>query len=535
MDNTPTKRKVKSNLFSTKMSDRTGNFKQKYTSTATEILYAHDKQMPSVSTIPVTIPSQTTVDNTVSKPINIFALNGDCLRKICNYCSIADLYNMSIASDKLEMQIVRNAVRGRTIKFSEVADSCHVLDVFKMFGSNITKMDIGEKDIQYKERKYSKIDEILRLISTYCAMDTIKHLTLQYYPGTTIKKRFLYASLPLFRCIESLTVKEADEHSMEDCINYFESNCEYNLAIDNLVERMVSTAVNITSLELHHLKISGRFFYLHHIHNLKKLTLAGCNVKVPEAFLSFLRGQPKLKSLTWSNSSLRGMDTNRSHSSNLVYELVAESITELETFQYYPNEGYINDNNKYDSEFLFKLPDYEHLAKFRNLKVLSIPGVTIGCLHVLAKQNTVEKLLTCFSQANNRNNAANDFKCLQNFNSLKCIQLFTSFDNRAKIFNKNLLSNTHHLTECYLDFFDIEEDLIITAIKSARNLSKLHISLRRGKFTIAMYSKLREVKIQHGAITTPLTIYVEKRMVKQLLARLEMNYRPDIITVRESV
>lgn len=485
--------------------------------------------------ISASIPSQTNVNANI-KPIGIFDLNGDCIRKICDYCNFADLYNMCIASDELEVMVVQNAVRGRTIKFSQLADSCHILDVFKIFGQTMSKLEIGEKDIQYKERKYSKFDEILRLISTNCSMDTIKHLTLQYYHGTTIKKRFLYASLPFFGSIESLTIHETDEHGMDDCINYFESNSEFNPAVNNFVERIVANAVNITTLQIHNLKISGRLFYLNHIRNLKTLSLDGCNVRVPDAFLSFLQGNTNLRSLTWNNSSLRGMDTPRSHSSNLVYELVANGMTELEAFHYYPNEGFINDNNKYDGEFLFKLPDYKFLAKFSNLKVLSIPGITADCLNVLAQQNTVEKLLTCFSQVNNgRDNNATNFKILQNFNSLKSIQLFTSFDDRAKTFNKELLSNAHHLTECYLDFFQIDEDIIRITTDSAKSLSILNISFRRGKFTIALYAKLLEIRLKQVPITKPLVIYIEKKLLKQFLARCEDIYRPDVIAVRASV
>lgn len=440
-----------------------------------------------------------------------------------------------MASDELEIRILQNAVRGRTIKFGELVDCCHILDVFKIFGQSMTKLDIGERDIQYKERKYSKFDEILRLISTYCSTDTIKHLTLQYYQGTTIKKRFLYASIPFFRCIESLTIKESDQHSMEDCINYFESNPDFNSSVNNLVERIVANAINITSLHMHNIKISGRLFYLQHIRNLKTLTLDGCNVRVPDAFLSFLHGNQNLRSLTWNNSSLRGMDTHRSHSSNFVYELVANTMTDLETLHYYPNEGFINDNNKYDGEFLFQLPDYKFLGKFSNLKVLSVPGITIDCLVVLAQRNTVEKLLTCFSQVNNRrDNNVTNFKFVQNFNSLKCIQLFTSFDGRTKIFNKELLSNAHHLIECSLDFFQIDDDIIETTTTSAKNLSILNISFRRGKFTNALYSKLLAIRLKQGSLTSPLAIYIEKKLVTQFFSRLEDNYRPDVVTVRAS-
>lgn len=487
--------------------------------------------MPSES-ISVATPSQT---NSVRKPVNIFALNGDCVREICSYLSVADLYNMCIANDELEIRVVQNAIQGRVIKFSELSGCCHILDVFRILGPSITKLDIGEKDIQYKERQYSKFDEILRLISTYCPIDTIKHLTLQYYHGTAIKKRFLYGSLPFFRCIESLTIKETDHRCTFDCIDYFDSNVAFNPSINDFVERIVANAININSLQLYNLKISGRLFYLNHIRNLKVLFLDGCNVRVPEAFLSYLQETSKLRSLSWNNSSLRGMDTSSSHSSNFVYELVANTKRDLEALYYYPNEGFINENNEYDIEFFHKLPDYKFLVKFSNLKVLSIPGITIDCVHLLAQQNTVEKLITSFSRANIGDNNSYDFSSVPHFNSLKCIQLFTSIDNRTKIFNKELLLKTHHLTECYLDFFQIDEDIIEVAVSSAKNLSVLKTSYRKGKFTSALYSKLLEIRLKQSPQANPLVIYVEKNSLTQFLSRLGGNYNAGIITVCASI
>lgn len=95
------------------------------------------------------------------KGINIFGLNDYCLRKICKYCSVVDLFNMCIASDEMKIRSLDSGLRGRMIDFTELGDCCHILDVFKIFGQHMTKIIIGEKDIQYKQRKLSKFDEIL--------------------------------------------------------------------------------------------------------------------------------------------------------------------------------------------------------------------------------------------------------------------------------------------------------------------------------------------------------------------------------------
>lgn len=486
------------------------------------------QQIPSVS-----IHSNETLQN-ISTISNIFILNDDCMRKIFEYCSVADLYNICIASDELKITVLQNAVKGRLIDFSDLADCCHILGVFKMFGQYMTKISIGEKDIQYKERKFSKFDEILRLISTYCSNDTLKQLNLEYYYGTVIKKRFLYASLPSFHCIESLTISEIDHHGTEDCINYFNGNSEYNRSVNKLLERIVGNASNIHSIQLRNLRITGRFFYLDQVHNLKTLTLDGCNIRVPEGFLSFLQEKPTLKSFTWHNSSLRGLDTPTSHSSNLVFELVADNLPDLEAFDYYPNEGFINENNKYVDDCLFIFPNYDSLSKFNKLKVLSLPGVTVECLQILSRKNTVQKLLTGFSKTTTK---SIDLNFLHNFSSLKSIQLYTSFLLDVKSFNKELLSKLRHLTECYLSFHKLDDDdVIIEAVTSARNLSNLHISWRSGGFPIALYMKLLEIRSEKGLLSKPLVIYTDKELrLAEFLSNLGPNYKPNIITLRAAI
>lgn len=183
------------------------------------------------------------------------------------------------------------------------------------------------------------------MISTYCAVDTLKYLNLQYYYGTTIKKQFLCESLPFFQCIESFVIKETDQLGTEKYYNYFEFRTYYSVSINSLVEQVNGTAVNITSLEFHNLKIIGAFFHFHHVRNLKTLSLLGCNVRVPDGIISFLENNQKLKSFTWDNSSLYGMDRDTLHSSNKIFELATENMPDLEAFYYYPNEGFINDEN----------------------------------------------------------------------------------------------------------------------------------------------------------------------------------------------
>ncbi|KAJ6633238.1 hypothetical protein Bhyg_16559 [Pseudolycoriella hygida] len=443
--------------------------------------------------------------------IDVFGLNDDCIRQVCEYLDLPDLYNMSVASEELKTKVVQSAIRGRMITFSKLADCCHIVHVFKLFGCAMTKIEISEKDIQYKERKFSKFDEILRLISTYCRKDTLRHLTLQYIHGSTIADHFLSVSIPFFRCIESLTIKETDSKGLDTCIDYFECYPSFNTSVNDFLERVVTHAPRINSLQLYNMKITGHFFHLDHISKLKTLSLYGCNVRMPKTFLTFLQENQHLSSFTWENSSLFGLDTDSSHSSNLVYELVTSRLNHLKAFSYYPNEGFIDDENKYNNEFHFEMPDYDHLSKFRNLKELSVPGISLTCLRLLTHQNTVEKLFTLFSDVSSEDGEQN-LNFLSNFTSLNCIQLFFPLDEKTKSFNKLLLSELSRLTQYIIHFDQIDKEIL------------------GGQFSVSLYNNLLEIRLRQESVTHPLVIFLENELIAEF--DKGTNYRPDIVDVR---
>lgn len=219
------------------------------------------------------------------------------------------------------------------------------------------------------------------------------------------------------------------------------------------------------------------------------------------------------------------MDTNDSHSSNLVYELVINNVPDLERLCYKPNEFSINGLNEYTQRFFYMLPDCELIAKFNNLKVLSYSGVTAEWLKILAQKNTVEKLkLVEFSFG--------DLNFMDNYTNLKSIRMYTYMYNYDR--HTDLLLKMSYLREATLDFYRIDNavDYVIkAAVESARNLSNLHISSRIGKFSIDMYSKLIEVRLRHGLLNNPLTIYMKNKPMKNYVFSLGQSYRPDIIII----
>lgn len=450
------------------------------------------------------------------------------------------MFNIAMACDQLKMTVLENGVRGRVMDFGELADCCHILDVFKIFGQQITKIKIGEKDVQYKNRKYSKLDEVLRLITTYCMKNTLKDVSLQFCYGTTIKKRVLYASLAFFRCIETFTIIETDRRGMET----FNFNPVINISVNDFVERVIGNAQNIRSIEFHHLKITGRFFNAHHIRNLKRLSLIGCQISVPDAFFSFLKDNSTLKSFGWDKSTLSGMDTQTSHSSNVVYEFVAQNIPNLTALYYSPNILFINERNNYHMNIAYVHPNYELLANFNNLKFLAFPLAEINYLKLLAQKNTVETLMVITDVRNVGPylpidiQDSVDLNFVKDYSNLKFIRFYTLFDTvLTKNFVLKLFSKLTHLIECSLGFWRIDvdaADAIEKVVDSARNLSTLYLLSLFQEFPISLYSKLLEIRLLHGLSKYPLTIYIKMKSVSKFVSNLGENYRPDIIAIRSA-
>lgn len=438
---------------------------------------------------------------------------------------------MASSSYELKTLIVETGLRGRMFDFKEFSDCCHILDIFKLFGKQMTKIKIGEKDIQYKDRRNSKLDEIFRLISTYCSMDQLKHLDLEYFYSTSIKEQFMQAAVPFFRCVESLTITEIcpkDSHTASD---YFYVNPTYDAAIDELVERIIGSADKITSIELNNLKFTGRFFYNDHVQrNLKNLKLFGCNVRAPDDFISFLQKKPKLKSFFWHNSSLYGLDSATMHSSNIVYKLVANNVTDLETLHYSPNEGFLNDRNQWDTGGMYLKPEYELIRKFRKLKVLKLEAITIDGLKLLAEMNQVEKLEAnlLFESVDSQS----DFHFLLSYTNLKSVKFHTYHGAYEK--HLNYLAKLPRLTECHITttiLYDDFNEVIVKAVASAKDLSILRISTTIGHFYNELYLELLLARLAHGFSTKPLRLKMKDS--KSFICRLGENYRPDVIKVQE--
>lgn len=332
-------------------------------------------------------------------PIKLLSLNYDCLGEVIAYLSNIDLLNMCIASDQLKEGILKVDLRKRRFDFSEFRSchilNCHILNVFKIFGQHMTNIKISEKDIRYELDGMSKFDEILRLIATYCSFDTIRHLDIQYINTSRLKKRFIYKALPFFRRIETFAVSETDGCGTECCVDYFYAvSHQYNKSVNNFIERVLMQAVNVKSIKMNSVKITGRFFHLQ-LSKLKTLIFFGCDMRDSLGIISFLESRPNLEHFTWVNSSIKGIDSLFSSSSDCIFEAVTNNLTDLETFEYNQNELYFSKNsNKIKWHSVYADINVNSINKFRKLRKLAISPLvwTVELWEILKKKDTIEKI-----------------------------------------------------------------------------------------------------------------------------------------------
>lgn len=465
------------------------------------------------------------------KPLDIFALNDDVWRKIFSYCTVPDLIALAASSDELKAVILANGVRGQLFDFGALGECYHILNIFEMFGKQITKIKFGEKDVQYKNATSSKLDEILRLISTYCSVDTLKYLDLQYFYGTSIKKRNLFGALPFFTCLESLSVTETSTNGSHVCADYFDINAAFNPFINCFVERVVGNAKNITALKLVRLKVTGRFFYADHIQNLRSLAIISCDLRVPAGFISYLESAPKLVSFEWECSSMLGYDTPSSHSSNIVFELITKFVLNLETFRYSENEYYVTERYKLDYVEFFTFPNHERIRSLLKLKALELHTASVDCLKMLAEINVLEKL-----DANVPFGPTINFDFMQSFTNLKAVKFHTHKHGLQN--HLDYLSSLPQLTECHITvsfYFKAIDDVLVKAVETAADLSVLSIwpSFNEFKYNWyrRLYSKLLNVRLDRAA-GKPLTFFLKKEHADRFITRSKQSYRPEIIEIQ---
>lgn len=326
----------------------------------------------------------------VSQPIKLLSLNYDCLDEILAHLSNVDLLNMCIASDRLKETILNCDLRKRQFDFSEFC-SCQVSNVFEIFGQHMINIKISERDILYELNGISEFDEILRLIAAYCSLDTIKHLDIQYYYTSRLKKRFIYNAIPFFRRIESFAISETDGYDGESCVDYFRISRKYCKSVNEFIERLLMQAVNVNSIKLNCVKVTGRFLHLP-LSNLKKLLFINCNVRDSLGIFSFLDTKPNLMQFTWIGSSVLGMDDGLSNSSDYIFDAVTNNLTDLETFEFHKNEIYIYNSNKIIIHSTYKDIDVQLINNFRKLGKLAISQTSFELWKMLEKKDTLKKI-----------------------------------------------------------------------------------------------------------------------------------------------
>lgn len=413
--------------------------------------------------------------------MDIFGLNDDCMREIFKYCSPADLYQLCIVSNKMKAAVLELGVPGKLIDFDELV-AIPTSDIFTTFGKAMTKVRIAERHVKSEPRNVSNFDEILRLISTYCAIDNqLKYLSLECDRGPSDDKRYLLAVLPFLRGIESFTI-------LRNFRSFRRSTpipVRFRPPVTDFIDLIAANAINLQSIHIEGFAISGTFFYLQHIRNLRELILSRCEIGDSDAFISFMEHRPKLKTLKWYCSNVPELTRQ-------VYDVVQNNVSNLEVFHYIP-----------DSRATFDIADYGILVtKLKNLKTLMAYEATDQIMNTLAQKNSVRELIICGTRR------YDEVLNLRNYTKLNYIVVFIHDQ--------------------------VDKDAYIEWLPELPCLTELQVSFVETfdySFLVVLYMRLLERSEYHSSLK-PLTLYIRNESVGMLLNELGTNYRKESIVIR---
>lgn len=420
------------------------------------------------------------------------------MREVFKYCSCADLYQLCVADNELKKSVLECGISGKIIDFSDLVDF-PILDVFKMFGKEMTKIKIAERNVVNKPENLSQFDEILRLVSTYCAMDKLKYLDLEFVGGTSVSKRFLYAVLPYLRNIESFVISECDKYVECRRDRRYQpykrfSPMEFHPTINDFIDCIVANALKMKSIDIRNVQFTGTFFYLQHVRNLETLALDGCHISESDGFISLMEQKPNIKSISWIHSYAPRMTT-----SLIISKLFVNSVPNLVSFNYHP--GHTNSTDDAFRDPFYYINYSNLISKSKQLKVLTIDEIDAKIWNTLVQTNSVQELQVRGAIGGTPVN-------FSNYTELKCIKVI-AHDRYDKITYMEWLPEIPCLTELHLDFYEYFDF----------------------SYSVELYSKLLTRFTVHTD-SLPLTIYIEKKTVEKLLFELGQRYRKDLIEIR---
>lgn len=172
-----------------------------------------------------------------------------------------DLFNqLQIGEIDVNYQriIGEQIIMNQMLDVSKISKHYYTSHLFKQIGEYMTNLMIFESDIQYKDDKYTFIDEIFRLIEKRCIVGRLKSITI--YLDKKMDQHTVTVVPKVFEEITSLTI-----HG-------------YSVPFNNLLEKMISKCSNLCKLKLYSVNSNWNFLALQQLHMLQSLEIYNCQI-----------------------------------------------------------------------------------------------------------------------------------------------------------------------------------------------------------------------------------------------------------------
>ncbi|XP_055301519.1 uncharacterized protein LOC129568033 [Sitodiplosis mosellana] len=217
-------------------------------------------------------------------------LDEKTLVKIFDQLNLYDLLQMADEDPRIEQVIAEKIMPSRVLNIGEISKHYSVRHAFKHFGRFVPEVVVKQSDIQWKDDKFSEIEEIVRLIGKRCADGNLKRLSITFDIKDKKSCEFRTEIPECFKTLKSLTIIQLSYGTRRS------ANFEHCL------ESLLAGCTGLKSLTLSRYRSSGQFLKALNDMKLQELRIEKCFFTESKFWLEFIqKGIPSLKSFSWDD------------------------------------------------------------------------------------------------------------------------------------------------------------------------------------------------------------------------------------------
>lgn len=394
-------------------------------------------------------------------PSYLAMLNEEIIIKICRHLDLYELLQIGELDINYQLIIGERIISKMKMfdiaKFSKHYDVRHA---FKQFGKYVTALTVNEQSVQYKDNKYTFVQELFRLIQKRCAGQRLQTVSIIFDRDGPLNNESTGDMIPeVFEQIKTLIV----------------CNCIHNREdVAQLLQTVLAKCLNLRKLRL--TAVYGHTNYLLHSNwrTLNSLHFVRCQ-QIPWNFL--LSGFPHLKSLKidWCDFPVFVEHLNG-------ISRITESIRRIATSFPQLNEFGLS---KYAHSMYEAVCDGQPLGHFQMLKILSLDiPISANIFDVLATKNTIEKLsIGC-------KNLKEGYPSIRRLTNLRSVAFSVITDTNMPMIKEFL--KLPLVSECSLNGYRVSENIISAVVASSPYLQTLKINNSKNslKYTDKFYTNL---------------------------------------------